>query len=905
MAYTNATFYIRPGGSDAARSALLTCVISNPSGSVISVNKTAHGLVAGAVFDATLFSAWFNAAWKVLSVTDADNFIVDGTWQATADNNGTITPRGGSSYADAWQTITNGATSARTQSGDALRYEKSSDPTSVGNGTWTDGPLRAAISIASSTNATPIVITLSGANYTLLAPAVGDTVQITSHATNTNANGTWKISAVNGSTTVTLVNADGTNSVGNGAGGATGTIRKINNRCVILASAVTKAIACTGNQGVKTNWTSDGGANVVCSVVSNVFKEGVECQQIAIGAGFTTGIAAHWATGTLDLSGYQQVSFWIRQSAGTVLAAGGITLRLCTDTAGLVSVHTIAVPALGANNPQQAFTVDLGTNLNSAIASIALYVATDVGAQTFQLDNIIACKASSSADSLSLTSLIGKNTSTESFWSIASINHDRVVLDMITDTLPTSTTLRGYSGTSETVTTYKRETLKVAPFTTWSTFARNGVTLSGGWDTSTMTSQTGETWVSGQDGSGTGFSFANGVNVGISKFGLVRFLNGLAQASSSAGTQLNDFHCNNVTSPNAGGANVFTGVTGVRCEYGTTGTVWFCANANGPVIGRNNTLLPLVGTVYCLSGGVAGGEFGCYQPAGTITASNNATSGMGGTLTMNGVFNNIIANNNGASGVQGLEAMTFINGSLTVNGNGTFGFTNASSQAFHFRSVTAQNNGTYGLDLSGRCDVSRIDSLTTSGNATAGLRVQADMTLMLRNWNGTDSTPLTVIGAVTPSGPKITSTQHGGVSTDNRVYYGGTKQVQSQTATRHAASGIAWTFAPTNETNAFEQYNPLREVIATFAVAANALVTVKCWIYRSSTSITAKLTCRGGQIAGVASDVSVTASGAATTWQEETITFTPTEAGVVEICAEVYGGTTNSAIYDDMTVSQA
>ena len=89
-------------------------------------------------------------------------------------------------------------------------------------------------------------------------------------------------------------------------------------------------------------------------------------------------------------------------------------------------------------------------------------------------------------------------------------------------------------------------------------------------------------------------------------------------------------------------------------------------------------------------------------------------------------------------------------------------------------------------------------------------------------------------------------------------------------------------------------------------MAANALVTVKCWFYKSSAAgITAKLVCKGGQISGVASNVEATAADVLATWEELTITFTPTEAGVVEIEAWAYGGTAESVYVDDMTITQA
>lgn len=97
-------------------------------------------------------------------------------------------------------------------------------------------------------------------------------------------------------------------------------------------------------------------------------------------------------------------------------------------------------------------------------------------------------------------------------------------------------------------------------------------------------------------------------------------------------------------------------------------------------------------------------------------------------------------------------------------------------------------------------------------------------------------------------------------------------------------------------------------VIATVACNASSLVTVKCWFYRSHANLVGTLKCRGGQIDGVSSDVTSSMTVGATTWEELTITFTPNEAGVVEIEALFYpndGVTTYSGYIDDMTISQA
>ncbi len=73
-----------------------------------------------------------------------------------------------------------------------------------------------AVSIVSSTDATPIVLTV-GTGHGFLA---GDIVTVASHLTNTHANGTWTLGTV-GATTLQLLGTTGT---GGGSGGATGTV---------------------------------------------------------------------------------------------------------------------------------------------------------------------------------------------------------------------------------------------------------------------------------------------------------------------------------------------------------------------------------------------------------------------------------------------------------------------------------------------------------------------------------------------------------------------------------------------------------------------------------------------------------------------------------------------------------
>ena len=723
----------------------------------------------------------------------------------------------GTTFANRWKSLTSGATAARIAPGDSIRIMGSPAPTSLGqNGVWTSQALQATKSITGATNASPIAITCTAHGY-----STGDTVVITGVGGNTNANGTWEIT-VTGTNTFTL---DG--SAGNANFTSGGTARLRNNTRVMLTTAVTQNIASTG--AGRAAWTATAGGNITTSL-STTTKEHVNSDSIAIAAGFTTGLAAYWALpSTLDLSGYQQVSFWIQQTTGTIGAAGAVDLRLCSDNAGVTAVNTISIPNLAATGRWMPVTVDLGTNLGNSIQSIALYVNTDNGAQTFLLNNIIACKASSAADSLTLTSLIGKDTSGETFWGIQSINGRRVMLDADTNATPTSTTVRGYYGTSETVTTWKRETIKLGPAaasaTALQTIQDSGtdgspITFSGGWDRTNMSTQNLETWLDGQNGNGYGIDNSSRSFVMIEKHAFVRLNRGLSAP----------------TSTNSAIGNIYNIVAANN-------------NSNGLIV--NNP--------------------GCTVSVDFVNANN--TNGLE------------------CSAAGGTQNITI--GQANSNGNNGILLSAAPSTV----SIKAKNNGFFGAQFSNNSGIIKNSEFQDNSSGSLGSFTAGFYTVTLKNCLLSDTTEVTLPSADV----LIYSHDHDQTAGNHKIFMGGA-MISAATDQRKTASGISWKIQPTSTTRSSAW--PVTLSLAKVAVAANSLVTIKAWMRRDNSGLTMRLVCKGGQIAGVTNDVtaSVTATNA---WEEETITFTPTEAGVVEITAEAWGGTTYSGWVDDLTISQA
>jgi hypothetical protein len=762
----------------------------------------------------------------------------------------------GTSFATRWQTITSGATAARIAPGDEIRVMASPDPTSMGSATWTGGGRPLSATITSSTNATPIVITTT-ASHGLVT---GDYVSIASHATNTNANGVWRVGTTPTGTTFQILQIDGTNTTGNGAGTG-GNFTKVNNTVVKTASALVQNIALCGGLGQKPAWTAS--ANVGAAQETTNFKEGNAAASFVIAAGFTTGKAAYYTLpSTLNLSSYQQVSFWIRQSVGTLGAAGAVYVALCTDTIGDTVAHTCNVPALGALNVWFPVTVNLGTNLNSAIRSVALYVVTDNGAQNFLMDNITAGKAASSADSVTLTSLISKSDGTgdEAWYAVQSLNSDVIMLANANGTTSTSTDIRGYNGVTETVTTYKRETVKTTPQTAADTdgfalindsgTAGSVIAYSGGWNRTDMSTQTGVTWLDGQNGNGRGMTTTTARSfVTIDRINLCRYSSAFIL---SAGADIT-----------VGGIYATASTTGVNIQTGfravTVTNCWSNNNGAGVTVAGIGSVFT---TIKLASNNGVNGLFfngGRYNSVGSLVAGNNSAAATNANLRFASSLNCTVGtatltNSTATSGM-------LVTGSLSC-------FVNAGSSSGNAQGVS-------------------ISSTT------------APSELYLNNFTINEATEVvTGIG-----GGFLYSNRHDNTDNNSWVWQSGIGTINQQTSVVDSPATTAWQMRPTSTDAAAT--SPLMLKLGTVVCAASSLVTVTARMRRDNTGLTMRLICPGGQISGVATDVSTDMTAAANTWETVTITFTPTKAGAVDIYAYAFGGTTFSGYVSNLTAAQA
>jgi hypothetical protein len=341
------------------------------------------------------------------------------------------------------------------------------------------------------------------------------------------------------------------------------------NRTATLASALTANIDLCENA-----WTSDGGADVVCST-QFALNQGSYSAQMQVKAAFGTGLAAHREITEIDLSSYQNVSFYIY--ASVAVAASSLRLDLCSDTAGATAVDSVTVPFAIVAGKKYPYTYKKGSALGASIKSVALTVLIDLGGSdvNVRLDNILAC------NSLCLDSMIGKSGGP--YYPVRAIDGTSVYMGG-----------NGASNTdkpalwlwTETVTAYTLEMVRigVAMGGTQEGFVNEGgtdfenlIVFAGGYNTSTG-SQDGKTWIAPRcfdvDGSNNASLIdLNGMDfIEVQKLGFAQAGYGLYTTNSVPGLVINgcDFSANYynplfVNTYNQGHGMVLKGAINVYC----------------------------------------------------------------------------------------------------------------------------------------------------------------------------------------------------------------------------------------------------------------------------------------------------------------------------------------------------
>lgn len=285
----------------------------------------------------------------------------------------------------------------------------------------------------------------------------------------------------------------------------------------------------TSTQTPSTSVTLDGGLGNFYpkfSGPSRIWKQGTAVGQVVVPAAFTTGLICYKTLDTpLDLSAYTAVSMKFYHSGAIV--TGSLRLDLCSDNAGATPVASMILPVSTATGIGYNLFMENGSALPSNVNSVALYAVTDpsTAALTIQFDNIIACQSRGHADHLCHDSMIGKETTGEpEMWPIRSIDGANIVIGSPETT--GSVTGRLYAGVSETITTYAQQTQVLMKTQSLSGSTGTAVLITGGWDRESMTTQTGETFLSGRLSCSHAFD-RNNPNFDIRKISYTGFIEGI------------------------------------------------------------------------------------------------------------------------------------------------------------------------------------------------------------------------------------------------------------------------------------------------------------------------------------------------------------------------------------------
>lgn len=844
MAYTNATFYLDyVNGSDATRTNLAPTAYANNGAGLVRVTVSANTLVTDAVVDiAGTTGSVYVGAWKI-TVIDSTHLDLQGsTFTVNPAAKGTCIPRGGCSWADAWKTKYYGGGSA------------SGTPPSR---------LAAGDTVRMAKSADPVSLGITGTwTKNILTQGIYAIKNIS--ATANNGSGLVRIttSALHGYTTGDVVQVLGL--VGTVEANGSWIITVISTTqfdlqnsvyanarvsggttAVINSKAVVLSAPLTKNvTDCERVWTgaNDGTASLVAYTTDA--KEGGNCTKILMDSATQVNVKQAYCSlaGTTDFSAYQELSFWFKNSA--IIGDTTWYLALCSDIAGDTVVDTFPILAnFNSINTWNVRSVARTGGGNLGSAIQSIAIYSGAVAPANSSNILLDNIIACASGSLNLTTLIGKNQHTQT----------------------------GTDGWY-TIQSISNDGLVVLLDNGVVKKSNEGRGYSGASSTETLYQR--ETikilWGSDQIGiSGTTFlpiTWSGGWNT------TTTVQDGMTALDTLGGTyigwMLQSAYGNQYVvleyAIGVRGYNSFYGVSGIGCvikNFGSTG-----ANSQG----------------------VYWNGFSMNYGYDIYFAVNNGVYGIHHNNTANMKYHNIHnCSNNG-------------DGNGTGGGIG-FGVTDV----FKITGVCKLwNNSPYAIAFSQSADSAKnlIENVDIYGCKTNTFLVAQGCYPNILNCLIDHGTLPPVNLASIGYNPEVRINNYN--LTGYSVIYAQGCTIESRASTLTNGSGKEWLF--TTATTQRYVGNEVKLTIATIAVNAGSLVTVKAWFKKGhATNIGAKLVCPGGQIAGVASDV--VATKADDTLEEElSITFTPTETGVVVIEAWAYYiSGFSTVIVDNLTITQA
>lgn len=401
-----------------------------------------------------------------------------------------------------------------------------------------------------------------------------------------------------------------------------------------------------------------------------------------------------------------------------------------------------------------------------------------------------------------------------------------------------------------------------------------------------------------------------------------------------SGTTANNFHL---------GYNVFYGLntgsttnsSAISIVSATSGTTWtmdnnaviFCAGVNTDSTAGAIRLGDLGGTF--TNNRVAGSpnrngiNISGLEALGTFSGNvvhSNASQGIyfsnipGGTITNTSIWRN------SASGVfytaSSNQNLTLTWDTLSVKGNSNsnINLSAGSSTTIYYKSATIDGDSSFststGFATSSSTSGRHVFMNSSFGSNVAhtsqdiSFATSSSVVFELYNTTLASTTETSTQSSAFSNSSYLRSTKHDGSSTTHKsLYRFGT--IASDQATRHTASGYSWKMTPNNASNKLILPGPSTFDSFKAAVNASSAVTITAYVQKDSSynGNAPRLVLVGGFIGGITSDVTDSLSVGADTWEQLSVSGTPSEAGVVDYYIDC-DGTAGNIYVDDISVSQ-
>ena len=842
--------------------------------------------------------------------------------------------------------------SASLSPGDEIRIKKTPDPTSLGTGIVRHRYSFRSYSLRSVAGSNINYSTTTGQTYISNMGKgwhTGDVLHI--HHADSNAgkslSGIYKVTVGTGTEANADLYFDGYTSPDTNGSSVNFKFLPYTNVVILNTDNLTKSIAC--RDAYRNAWSTASPQSAVTVSYTNPssisswdsgpvnYTLFTGADKINVPSSVSNGLCAYYALpSTLDLSGYQQISFRFKADT-TDEDTGNFSLRLCTDTAGATSVHTVPIRFDGIKSGSWiSRTVDLGTNLNSAIKSIALYKDATAYSTEIDLSNIIACKADSAADSITLDKLIGLNTTADPQWCpIYAIWDNIVVLDSTPGRYHPwgyySNHHYSYSADNDTATIYQRKQFIASDWNgsggdlsqsddhLWDEYDKgagteaNPITVVGGWDRTNMSTRDGKTCVQLNTACnpfgiktdhihlshmyyshfGYFYNYYDRKGVGYTDIGLAKGYHHLYYTNHAGSFSKLGFDY--TTSDRYGYVMYFKGTQ----QLGNIADFYVKHHAGNS---RQGALIR-----------VQNGSNFKFNKLDVINCGDIPIHAMeGGSIYVETLNCGMWDNNDKGIRMEALSSVTinnlncynpwssiaYMNGGILNVNNCNFSFTlldtvngyfHSDGRARDFAPYSDNRNENVAFSLN---DANAVATVVNYGSHYLRQIINKGLLRM----DGIDYSITSGFNINSSSG-RTQLRNLGGAGNHVSQFYGYT--IEPETSIRHTNSGYAWKGHGNGNGGGNVE-------LGSVVVNANAAVTIGIWTYKTTNNALATLKVADDMFMGLTGQSVNNSSASLNTWTKIEKTFTPTKSGAIQLILELTGSVSSDILYfDDLEVSQA